>query len=191
MRGPTSMADSVRRNFAALYSETVAPLRRYLARILGCRFEAQDVAHDAYLRIYKVMDQRELEQPTPYLFTTARRLALNHLRRRRRGTIQDAASNLIDLTVSSDPAIEDCVAARQEWALVEAVISGLPSGCQQVLRLSKVEHLTHREIAAQLGTAVSTVEKQHARALRLLREALDELHARCSHEPQSRDAAER
>lgn len=185
------MSNGVSRNFAALYSETVAPLRRYLARILGCRTEAQDVAHDAYLRIYEVMDQRELEQPTPYLFTTARRLALNHLRRRRRGTIQEPASNVIDLTLASDPAVEDCVAARQEWALVEAVISGLPPGCQRVLRLSKVEQLTHREIAAQLGTAVSTVEKQHARALRLLREALDELQARSIHETERKNVGAR
>jgi RNA polymerase sigma-70 factor (ECF subfamily) len=32
--------------------------------------------------------------------------------------------------------------------------------------------LSHQEIAERLGIAVSTVEKQHARALRLLRAAL-------------------
>jgi RNA polymerase sigma-70 factor (ECF subfamily) len=41
-----------------------------------------------------------------------------------------------------------------------------------VLLLRKVELLSHREIAARLGIAISTVEKQHARALRLLRAAL-------------------
>jgi RNA polymerase sigma-70 factor (ECF subfamily) len=41
-----------------------------------------------------------------------------------------------------------------------------------VLLLRKVELLSHREIADRLGIAISTVEKQHARALRLLRAAL-------------------
>jgi RNA polymerase sigma-70 factor (ECF subfamily) len=41
-----------------------------------------------------------------------------------------------------------------------------------VLLLRKIELLSHREIADRLGIAVSTVEKQHARALRLLRVAL-------------------
>jgi DNA-directed RNA polymerase specialized sigma24 family protein len=41
-----------------------------------------------------------------------------------------------------------------------------------VLLLRKVELLSHREISERLGIAVSTVEKQHARALRLLRAAL-------------------
>jgi len=38
--------------------------------------------------------------------------------------------------------------------------------------LRKIELLSHREIAERLGITVSTVEKQHARALRLLRAAL-------------------
>ena len=41
-----------------------------------------------------------------------------------------------------------------------------------VLLLRKIELLSHQEIANRLGIAVSTVEKQHARALRLLRAAL-------------------
>ena len=38
--------------------------------------------------------------------------------------------------------------------------------------LRKVELLSHQEISKRLGIAISTVEKQHARALRLLRVAL-------------------
>jgi RNA polymerase sigma-70 factor (ECF subfamily) len=62
--------------------------------------------------------------------------------------------------------------ARQELALLERAIAELPEGCRAVLLLRKVELLSHREIADRLGIAVSTVEKQHARALRLLRAAL-------------------
>jgi RNA polymerase sigma-70 factor (ECF subfamily) len=56
--------------------------------------------------------------------------------------------------------------------LLEEAIAQLPEGCRAVLLLRKVELLSHREIAERLGIAVSTVEKQHARALRLLRSAL-------------------
>ena len=41
-----------------------------------------------------------------------------------------------------------------------------------MLLLRKVELLSHQEIADRLGIAISTVEKQHARALRLLRSML-------------------
>jgi RNA polymerase sigma factor (sigma-70 family) len=65
------------------------------------------------------------------------------------------------------------VMARQELELLERAIAGLPQGCREVLLLRKVEQLSHREIAERVGIAVSTVEKQHARALRLLRLALE------------------
>ncbi len=171
------MPKSVPSDFAALYRETVTPLRRYLWRLLGCRSEAQDVAHDAYLKVYRVMDARALEQPAPFLYTTARRLALNRLRRLRKGTVQNAGGNVIEMAPSGGPSVEAMVAARHDWAKVETIIEGLPKGCRQVLKLSKVEHLTHREISERLGIAVSTVEKQHARALRLIQDALDELRA--------------
>ena len=64
--------------------------------------------------------------------------------------------------------------ARQELRMLEEAIAGLPEGCRNVLLLRKVELLSHREIAERLGIAVSTVEKQHVRALRLLRAALAE-----------------
>jgi RNA polymerase sigma-70 factor (ECF subfamily) len=62
--------------------------------------------------------------------------------------------------------------ARQEWARLEAAIEELPTGCRNVLLLRKRDQLSHEEIGLQLGIAVSTVEKQHARALRLLRATL-------------------
>jgi RNA polymerase sigma-70 factor (ECF subfamily) len=62
--------------------------------------------------------------------------------------------------------------ARQELLQLEQAIAQLPEGCRAVLLLRKIELLSHQEIAQRLGIAISTVEKQHARALRLLRAAL-------------------
>jgi RNA polymerase sigma-70 factor (ECF subfamily) len=62
--------------------------------------------------------------------------------------------------------------ARQELHQLEEAIARLPEGCRAVLLLRKIELLSHQQIATRLGIAVSTVEKQHARALRLLRASL-------------------
>ncbi len=159
------------RDFATLYRATLAPLRRYLARFLRDPVEAQDVAHDAYLRVYPAAGRRPAEKPEALLFTTARRLALNRLKRRRIAPIVGATANA-DLAPASTPGVVQTVMARQELRALQAAIAGLPPGCRAVLLLRKVELLSHREIADRLGIAVSTVEKQHARALRLLRAAL-------------------
>ncbi len=166
-----------RRDFASLYRETVAPLRRYLARLLGNRTEAQDVAHDAYLRVYPSAEDARVEKPEALLYTTARRLAINRLKRRSIAPFAPGPAGE-DAAASPAPGVAQQVMARQELGLLEAALAELPEGCRSVLLLRKVELLSHREIADRLGIAVSTVEKQHARALRLLRAALPaETHA--------------
>ncbi|HRI80918.1 MAG TPA: sigma-70 family RNA polymerase sigma factor [Opitutaceae bacterium] len=160
-------------DFAGLYQTTVAPLRRYLARILGNHSEADDVAHDAYLRVYRYAEKNPTQNPEALLYVTARRLAINELRRRKIAPI--GTEPLAPESVSAaQPGVTDEVMARQELARVQQAIDRLPAGCRQVLLLRKIELLSHRDIAERLGIAVSTVEKQHARALRLLRAMLAE-----------------
>ena len=170
---PSGMPDDDpdHRDFSLLYRATLAPLRRYLTRFLGDPSEAQDVAHDAYLRVYPTEGKRPAEKPEALLFTTARRLALNRLKRRRIAPVVGETAHA-DLAPSTTPGVVQTVMARQELRQLEDAITHLPPGCRAVLLLRKVELLSHREIADRLGIAVSTVEKQHARALRLLRAAL-------------------
>jgi RNA polymerase sigma-70 factor (ECF subfamily) len=159
------------RDFATLYRATLAPLRRYLARLLGNTTEAQDVAHDAYLRVYPHLTEQPPEKPEALLYTTARRLAINRLKRRSISPIARGEADL-ESAASAAPGVERQVMAQQEMEILQRAVDELPAGCRAVLLLRKVELLSHREIAERLGIAVSTVEKQHARALRLLRAAL-------------------
>lgn len=161
-----------RREFSVLYSATLAPLRRYLTRLLGNAGEAQDVAHDAYLRVYPSMSGRRADHPEGLLFTAARRLAINRLKRRSISPLSREEMRP-ESAASQSPGVEQQVIARQELELLQNAIAQLPEGCRAVLLLRKVEMLSHKKIAERLGIAVSTVEKQHARALRLLRAALE------------------
>jgi RNA polymerase sigma-70 factor (ECF subfamily) len=160
------------RDFASLYRATLAPLRRYLARFVGNRSDAEDLAHDAYTRVYRAMGTEQVEKPQAFLFTTARRLALNQIKRREISPLQGAEPNVIELFPAQAPGVERVVNARLEWAATEAAIARLPPGCRAVLLLCKLQGCTHSEAAAKLGISPKTVEKQHARALRLLRAAL-------------------
>ncbi|MBI3885122.1 MAG: sigma-70 family RNA polymerase sigma factor [Opitutae bacterium] len=162
-------------DFAGFYRQTVSPLRRYLTRFLGNEAEAQDIAHDAYLRVYPAAGKRPAEKPAALLYTTARRLAINRLKRRSVSPFSTAPL-APDAATAPEAGVVQQVMARQEWGALEAAIARLPAGCRSVLLLRKVELLSHQEIADRLGIAISTVEKQHARALRLLRTALTAEH---------------
>ena len=160
-----------RYDFARLYRATLTPLRRYLARLLGNSTEAQDVAHDAYLRVYPKVQDHSAQCPEAVLYATARRLAINRLKRRSIAPFAPPVGG-IESAASSAPGVAEEVMARQELRYLEQAIAQLPEGCRAVLLLRKIELLSHQEIAHRLGIAVSTVEKQHARALRLLRAAM-------------------
>jgi RNA polymerase sigma-70 factor (ECF subfamily) len=143
--------------------------------MLGNPSDAQDIAHDAYARVYETMNTKWPDRPEAFLFTTARRLALNQIKRRQIAPVQGTShSNIIEFAPAPTPGVQLLVMAREEWLQLETAISRLPAGCRQVLLLRKVEQLSHAEIATTLGIAISTVEKQHARALRLLRAALQD-----------------
>ena len=163
-------------DFSSLYEATIGPLRRYLGRLLGNPSEAQEIAHDAYIRIY----EHPAQNPEALLYTTARRLAINCLKRRSISPVAPTDFGL-DHTATPSPSVPQQVMARQEWQFLQSAIDDLPPGCREVLLLRKVELLSHREIADRLGIAISTVEKQHARALRLLRASLpSEIQAQLS-----------
>ena len=173
------------RDFTSLYRATVVPLRRHLARILGNAAEAQDVAHDAYVRVYPVIEKQSAEKPEAMLYTTARRLAFNRLKRRRIAPFATEPPTE-EISASPAPGVVQQVMARQELEHLEQAIAQLPEGCRTVLLLRKIELLSHQEISDRLGIAISTVEKQHSRALRLLRASL----ARQPGEPQPASQSE-
>jgi len=172
-------------DFGSFYRGTLGPLRNYLARILGGQAEAQDVAQNAFVRVHSAMHEQTVTKPRSFLFTTARRLALDELRRRRRRPVDYVDGEALKSAPSQSPRVEEVVMARQELARLEQMLEKLPSGCRQVFLLCKVENLTHHEISERMGIARSTVEKQLTRAFRLLREAYDEADAALERAPSS------
>ena len=106
------------RDFATIYRATLSPLRRYLSRLLGNSAEAQDVAHDAYLRVFPSISQSSTEQPEALLYVTARRLAINRLKRRSISPIHSGPADF-DTAASAAPSVEEQVMARQELTLLD------------------------------------------------------------------------
>lgn len=54
-------------------------------------------------------------------------------------------------------------------ARIDKVTMEMPEKCREVFLLSRVENLSHKKIAEQLGISVSTVEKHVSKAVRILR----------------------
>jgi RNA polymerase sigma factor (sigma-70 family) len=157
--------------FDSFYQVTLSPLRRYLATILGNRHEAQDIAHDAYMKTYRAMAVHPVEKPKSYLFTIARHLAIS-FKQRRGDRMQPTEAAALESRIPPAPDTADLVVARQESSALQAAILQLPPGCREVLILRNFGEHSHEEIARKLNISRSGVEKHLARALRLLREQM-------------------
>ncbi len=66
------------------------------------------------------------------------------------------------------------MSAWQELKRVARALNALPPRCREIVWLRKVDELSTREVADQLGISVRTVEGQILKGMRLLSDAIFE-----------------
>lgn len=147
-------------------------LTRYLARNWHWPGELPDLRQEIYVRVYEAAARARPPSPKSFLFTTARNLMTDRLRRGRVVSIEtvedvDALNVLVD-----DVTPEQKHRARQELRRLAEAFDRLPPRCRAVVWLRRVEELSQKQVAAQLGISESTVENQIAKGARLIGEFL-------------------
>lgn len=139
-------------------------------RKLRSRQQAEDLAHDAFVRVLE-SEPGAVQQPRAYLHQTARNIAVDGYRREdRRQSLEQQA---LDLTPPVDDDPEAYMNALQLADSVERALAELPLNCRKVFVWQKLEGLTQAEIAERMGLSRNMVEKYMIRTLRHLREHLD------------------
>lgn len=143
-------------------------LVRYLLRAWSRPEEVHDLRQDTYVRVYEAAARALPTAPKAFLFTTARHLMTDRLRRARVVSIEtmgdlDALNVLVD---ENTP--ERRLDARQVLRRLAEAFDRLPDRCRQVVWLRRVEELSQKEVAARLGISEKTVEKQVAKGARLI-----------------------
>ena len=140
--------------FAAQYDRTVA-----LARRLGPRDRAEDVAAEAFERVFRRWEV--VEAPTAYLHRTVRNLVVDELRRRVRVDVDD-------LELRRDPAtaLDESVASGDEMAVA---LRALAPRQRTAVYLRYGLDLSEADVARLMGVSAGTVKSTTSRALRQLR----------------------
>lgn len=147
-------------------------LVRYLARCWPNAADIVDLRQDTYVRVYEAAAKSRPQSPKSFLFTTARHLMTDRVRRQRIVAI-DAVGDLDTLHVMLDElSPEDRVSAHQELRRLAGAIDNLPPRCREVVWMRRVDDLPQKEVAARLGVTQKTVEKHVMRGMQLLAEAM-------------------
>ena len=142
-------------------------LKRFISRFLPNSYDIEDVSQETFLRAYTTEKTREIEQPKSFLFRIAKHIALTQLTQKSR-QITDYLEDFDDSEVLLiEDTVEDEFLARETLGIHCEAVAGLPPQCRRVYLMRKVYGMSHKEIAGQLGIAVSTVEKHLIKGVKL------------------------
>jgi RNA polymerase sigma factor (sigma-70 family) len=142
---------------------------RLAVRMLGDPAEAEDVAQEAMLRLWRIAaDWRRGEaQVSTWLYRVASNLCTDRLRRRRTVTI-DAVPEPED----GRPSVTDGLMEADRATALQAALDRLPERQRQAVVLRHLEGLSNPEIAEVMDIGVEAVESLTARGKRALTAAL-------------------
>lgn len=158
--------------FEKLFNEYYNPLCNFVLGITKDKNKAEDVVQDVFVQMWKKRDSITIDKNLKsYLFAAAKNKAIEWLRR----------ENLFKKFESSADGKKflqgDTEDLSYKYEMLEKLnhsIRQLPTKCQKVFRLGKINGLTYAEIAEEMDISVKTVENQMSRALKLLRNMMFE-----------------
>ena len=153
-------------------------LVRYLLYLTGRRDYAEDLAQETWVRVLQRGNQYNGRQRfDPWLFAIARNLAIDYLRKKRKGVETASLPNDPDamlLLPTSGPSPFEAAAQSEDAIRLAAQLQILPPLYREALLLRFQEDLSLAEIAQVLGAPLTTVTSRIYRGLAALRSAFEE-----------------
>ncbi len=170
--------------FAELIAEFQDRVMGILFHMVGNADEAEDLAQEVFLRVYR---SRASYEPTAkfstWLFTIVNNLARNAIRDRKRrrdriGMVHPATlsqgATIDRVAVAPSGAMPSRIFARQEMAeLVRAAVAQLSEEQRLAMMLHRFEHMNYKQIAEVMDKSEAAVKSLLARARVVLRDILE------------------
>ncbi len=153
--------------FAGLVEKYKQPVINIIYRTLRDANEAEDLAQNVFIQVHKSAHRYKVSAKfSTWLFTIARNLCLNEIRRRSRHpaesldqTFDDDESHPIrqveDAKVFSAP---DNLLQRELQEKISSALAGLPENQRTAILLCQQEELSYEEIAEILGCSLSATK---------------------------------
>jgi RNA polymerase sigma-70 factor (ECF subfamily) len=167
--------------FAQLVDKYKQPVMNVVYRMLRDATEAEDVAQNVFVQVYKSADRYRIAAKfSTWLFTITRNLCLNEIRRRSRHPAdsmdaphpehQDQPLNQFEDKKGSSP--PDTLLHGELEEKIEAALDALPENQRAAILLCRQNELSYEEIAKVLGCSLSATKSLIHRGRETLKEKL-------------------
>jgi RNA polymerase sigma-70 factor (ECF subfamily) len=162
-------------------------IRRFQDRVLGLAYRylgdrdaAEDLAQEAFLRVYKARERYEPRAKfSTWLYRIVVNLCLNELRWRRGkkalalAVSTETSSNLnIEMADEEEPQPHQALENEELALKIQEIIAGLPENQRIAILLNKYEGLSYQEVADAMETSVMAVKSLLTRARVKIKERL-------------------
>jgi RNA polymerase sigma-70 factor (ECF subfamily) len=140
---------------------------RQAYRILKDQAEAEDIAQEAMLRLWKTAPDWRQDQAkiTTWLYQVTANLCTDRLRRRKPADALDAVPEPEDAADSADIQMQN----RTRAEALNAALQALPDRQREAVTLRHLEEFTNPQIAEAMGVGIEAVESLVARGKRALK----------------------
>ena len=172
-KGRAGMANGggdLRWSFERIYEDFRTPIANYIYHLVGNRDQAEDLAHDTFLKAFKALPKMDSNlKLSAWLYRIATNTAYDTLRRRKLiGFLPwDDLDHEPPDSESADP--QEKIGTTE---LVRETLKRMPTQYRAALLLYIQQGLSYAEIAESLGVSVSAVETLIFRGRRYLADAL-------------------
>ena len=165
-----------------LMARHATPIFHFLCRMTGSEEDANDLAQETFVRVFKSRVVFRTDQKfSTWLYTIAANLARNHFRwRNRHPNISLEAENaetqqsVGDTLPTETPAPNEEALARERSLTVRKAVENLPEELREAVVLCEWEDQSIADVAAILETTPKAVESRLYRARKILRDRLKE-----------------
>ncbi len=145
-----------------IYNVYAGPVHAVVRGILGSGGQSDDAVQEAFMRAWRGAASFDPARALgPWLFTIARRTAIDLIRREGRPT----RSNHDELTVLTENFSVEVAGIEEAWERweIRIALDQLPEEERAVMMLSHYHGLTHPQIAERLGVPAGTVKSRSYR----------------------------
>ena len=155
-----------------LYAQYFAALIKVSANLTGETLHAKDAVQNTFIQFWNKRESLHIETSIyPYL----RRMVIHEALAMKRKTDRRSALWYKQKSVKTyHTDVEDMLQEKETQMAIRAAIDALPERCSEIFKLSRYSEMTYAEIAEALDISVKTVENQMGKALKVLRETLNE-----------------